>query len=395
MMKNKKMGILAVLVMLVAITLNAVGGTYAKYISAYSMTDEARVAKWDFRDVAINEVDLFEASYTNDNGVYVASSDASKVIAPGTNGEYNYDITGTAETNFQISGSTKIVNKVILATGKDDWNKGELLYDPIEFSFDGGTTWSRLSDLGATVDYDDNGNAQLVYEESSTNPTVYAANTVLKAGDVAGSISWRWAFEADENNTYSNDTMDTKLGTDVVNNKGLTITAAIGTTVVQTEAAPTAGTTKKPVTLSNKINRVASKAEDNAAGLSAYGMNTDDTKDVIFNGIKLSGTIKKNDSALAKNMFGDMASGYYYALVLSENAARVEFTGKVQGGLNLDAGSVQTLGWNNVEAGDALTIGLYNSADKTENKFTITVKDVAGDVVQEIEVDYSELNFAA
>lgn len=395
MMRNKKMGILAVLVMLVAVTLNAVGGTYAKYISAYSMTDEARVAKWDFRDEAVNTVDLFEASYSNENGVYVASSDASKVIAPGTEGEYKYDITGTAETNFMISKSTKIVNKVILATAQGAWNEGTLLYDPIEFDL--GNGWVRLSELeGVEVAYDAKGNAQLVYELTTTSPAIYAANTVLKAGDIAGTIKWRWVFEADEENTYSNDVMDTKLGTDVVENEDLTITASIGVTVEQTQLAPTAtAETKKTVTLSNKLNRVKEMAEENAAGFAAYGMNAADTEDVVFNGVKLTGTIRKNNSELANSMFGDMASGYYYALVVSEDAARVEFTGKVQGGYHYTKGELKTLGWNGVKAGEALMIGLYNDANAENNKFTITVKDDAGEVVQEITVDYSELNFAA
>lgn len=380
------------LLMAVAITGYSVAGTYAKYISSIDYTDQARVAKWDFRSQSTNTVDLFEASYTNDSGVYVASKDAAKVIAPGTSGEYSYSIVGTAETNFKISGSTKIVNKVILATGENDWNKGTLLYDPVQFDLGDGT-YKTLSELGATVSYDDDGNAQLVYEVTSESPIVYAANTELKAGDVSGTIKWKWAFDKDEA-SHIVDTLDTKLGTDVVENEDLTITASISTSVVQTKEAPTAGLTAKPITLSNRLDRVAAKAEDNQKGIAAYGMNTADYKDVFFNGVKLTGTMNKNTNDLATNMFGDMASGYYYAFVVSEDAARVEWTGKVQGGKNLSAGSVQTLGWNNVEAGDALPIGLYNDTNKAERNFTITIKNAVGDVIQTINVDYSDLVMA-
>lgn len=380
------------LLMAVAITGYSVAGTYAKYISSIDHTDQARVAKWDFRSQSTNTVDLFEASYTNDDGVYVASKDAAKVIAPGTSGEYSYSIAGTAETNFKISGSTKIVNKVILATGANDWNKGTLLYDPVQFDLGNGT-YKTLSELGATVSYDDNGNAQLVYELKGDSSIVYPAKYELKAKDVSGTIKWKWAFDKDEA-SHIVDTLDTKLGTDVVENENLTITATISTSVEQTKEAPTTGRTEKPITLSNRLDRVAAKAEDNQKGIAAYGMNTADYKDVFFNGVKLTGTMNKNTNALATNMFGDMASGYYYAFVVSEDAARVEFTGKVQGGKNFAAGEVKTLGWNNVEAGAALPIGLYNDTDKSARNFTITIKNAEGTVIQTINVDYSDLVMA-
>ena len=181
MMKNKKMGVLAVLVMLVAVTLNAVGGTYAKYISTYGMTDEARVAKWDFTETSSKNVDLFKNSYTKDGNTVVASSDAWKVIAPGTEGFYQYQVSGTAEVNYKVSNTLKVTNNVKLDNG----------YDPLEFSVDG-TIWLSADDFNTKYATD-----------ATTNAIVYPANSKAKVG---GTIYWRWVFET------GHDDLDTQLG---------------------------------------------------------------------------------------------------------------------------------------------------------------------------------------
>lgn len=106
-MKNKKMGIVAVLVMLVAVTLNSVGGTYAKYISKIDMTDEARVAKWhmdltDGNGSGNYNLDLFDTSYVYNGKEYVKSVDTDKVVAPGTKGESSFEITATSEVRYTV-----------------------------------------------------------------------------------------------------------------------------------------------------------------------------------------------------------------------------------------------------------------------------------------------------
>ena len=144
---KKKMTVLGVLALAVAITASQVGGTYAKYISSYGTTDQARVAKWDFNETNTNTVDLFQQSYTNENGTFVASKDAYKVVAPGTEGEYSYSVKGTAEVNFKVVNTLKIENNVVLKDENDN-----VIYDPIEFSTDGGKTWAKAAEITAVND---------------------------------------------------------------------------------------------------------------------------------------------------------------------------------------------------------------------------------------------------
>lgn len=120
-MKNKKMGIVAVLVMLVAITLNSVGGTYAKYISKIDMTDEARVAKWHMDLTNGNgsgnyKLDLFDTSYVYDvdGKEYVKSVDTDKVVAPGTKGESSFEITAKSEVRYTMSYNFDAVRDFIV-----------------------------------------------------------------------------------------------------------------------------------------------------------------------------------------------------------------------------------------------------------------------------------------
>lgn len=256
MMKNKKMGILAVLVMLVAVTLNAVGGTYAKYISTYGTTDEARVAKWNFVDKSVNTVDLFKQSYTKtteDDGTYayVASSDAWKVIAPGTNGVYEYQIEGTAETNFKVSQVLNIVNNVKLDNG----------YDPLEFRINDGQ-WVKASEVTAVDD-----------------ETVYPANANITVG---GKIEWRWEFET------GNDDFDTELGSLAVENN-LTVMVSIGATVEQTQDAPTAANkAMAPLAYAGLTNKLSAEQKKDLVEIGYKTQNASTT----FNGSVLAGKVK-------------------------------------------------------------------------------------------------------
>ncbi len=313
MMKNKKMGILAVLVMLVAVTLNSVGGTYAKYISQYGVTDTARVARWSFNDTAVRTVDLFEQSYTKDTDkhTYVASSDMYKVIAPGTEGSYAYQIEGTAETNFEITKNVKVTNSVVypMSDGK--------LYDPVEFSFDGGKSYKRLSDIATNVTYDTVKKAY-VYELNTADGKVYAANTVLSGNDaIKDSIAWRWRFDKECStneagvetckNPYSNDFYDTELGKQInLASPQYTIEATIGVSVVQTDKVATEGVADKAHTSIN-----LSSAEKDAV-VKAWGYDENNAK-LSFDGKTVKGSVKaySADSALFKKYNVTDASPYF------------------------------------------------------------------------------------
>lgn len=93
---KKKMTVLGVLLMVVAITSYSVGGTYAKYISAFDAADEARVAKWtvDFEEDSTYTInDLFKESYTyGSNGIVVKALGGESCSTTLTHNGITYDI---------------------------------------------------------------------------------------------------------------------------------------------------------------------------------------------------------------------------------------------------------------------------------------------------------------
>lgn len=364
MMKNKKMGVLAVLVMLVAVTLNAVGGTYAKYISQYGVTDEARVAKWDFRDKSTNVVDLFQNSYTNTNDdTVVASSDAWKVIAPGTEGHYSYDVSGSAETNFKVSQELVVINNVVLEDAS-----GNVYYDPIEFSTDG-TTWMNADDFNAA--------------HPATADVVYAANTYAS---VKGTIYWRWQFET------GHDALDTELGSKAVANPAdYVISAKISATVEQTQEA---ATSHPYVSVSNRLTD-AQYAEAVALGYKPdYAVTT-------FNGKEIYGDVNEYTDETLRTWYNVAGvENYFYALNMTAPAGY-----KL---INVSAGNKVLI--DNTTGSDAksdvVIINLrstgsqefvYKLVDATGNDIEIETTDADGNVKKVVNqsIDYSGLTFNA
>lgn len=184
-MKNAKMTIVAVLVALVAVTTYSVGGTYAKYTDTFEgSTDTARVAKWaiqlDQNSTTVDKTfdfDLFgslkEADGTTAEG-NVSSSNTDKVIAPGTGGKVELDLFNNSEVDAAYK-----VEYTVNTNGV-----------PIEFSVDGGTTWT-------------------------TSLTNVAATDINSGATDDIDIQWRWAFEGKDSENYQTQTdeADTSLGT--------------------------------------------------------------------------------------------------------------------------------------------------------------------------------------
>ena len=129
------------LLMAVAVTGYSVSGTYAKYTSKIDLTDEARVAKWDFyaRDggnctkvegvyneqtgqmdgvrwecAEATKLNLFSDSYTynNDTKLYVKSFDGDKVVAPGTKGDFALRFGGAMEVRHDFKLAFKADREV-------------------------------------------------------------------------------------------------------------------------------------------------------------------------------------------------------------------------------------------------------------------------------------------
>ena len=173
--KNKASTLTLVLLLLVMVTLGTLGGTFAKYTSSAKGTDSARVAKWSIKvsdaDMAQTDtftIDLFNTAYNNDN---VKSKGTDNVVAPGTTGQFAFDVENASEVTAQYKVDFAITNAAGI---------------PIKFSVDGGTTWSTdLSD----VDF----------------------KTIAMGAKEKITIDWKW-----ETATDAADTALGKVGTDTI-----------------------------------------------------------------------------------------------------------------------------------------------------------------------------------
>lgn len=181
MKKTKALKVLLVLTLIIVAVIIAVSSTYARYITAITGTDKARVAHWKVN--ATNEIeDLFADSYTH---VVGKDGDGTAVIAPGTSGTYTFSITGSVETDYKLT---------INATGTDDINGAVSGYNPIKYTFQKN---SETAKTGLTF-------AALLTEINGIDD----GTTTHKAGTLPTdtyTIGWSWAIDGD-------DAKDTELG---------------------------------------------------------------------------------------------------------------------------------------------------------------------------------------
>lgn len=177
-MKRNKLFILGICTVMVAlVSLSLVSGTWAKYTSTVSGEDSARVAKWAFSTVDLeNEevtFDLFNTTTYSDSNVDVNGvNDNEVVIAPGTTGSFSFTVKNNSE-----------VNAVYSAIFESD-EAGV----PLVFSTDG-TNWvGTLEELNVS-------------------------DEAFNMGDTATvNVHWKWAFEGGEASGWT-DANDTTLGT--------------------------------------------------------------------------------------------------------------------------------------------------------------------------------------
>ena len=161
------MKVFSVLLALTLILSCSMFATMAKYSSNATITDSASVAAWSFtvnnKEIATASaqslaIDLFSTVKDTKDGS--AETDVkSGMIAPGTTGSFSLDIKNTAEVNATYALTLSADNEAGV---------------PLEFSTDGGKTWSDdLSDIAA------NGNIAMG-----------ASKSVV--------VEWRWAFGGDD-----------------------------------------------------------------------------------------------------------------------------------------------------------------------------------------------------
>ena len=216
MRKNKMMRLASALLVAVLLTTCAISGTFAKYVTEVTATDNARVAHWGFEatDSSITFTDLFNETYTN-----VKSSETGKnVIAPGTTGygtfKFDYDNDAAApEVAY-----TFVVSTAGSSCAQEIQDNKNIIWYLNDVKAGTNGTWSEL--MTAIEDLDGN----VAQYDAGTLPTAFNANQTIK-------ISWEWLFEGGSatyvvgGNTLNQDQYDTYMGNmDVLSNVTLTIT---------------------------------------------------------------------------------------------------------------------------------------------------------------------------
>lgn len=207
MKKNKFMKLASGLLVLCLMTTCVIGATLAKYTTANTTTDQARVAKWGVK-VSADTPATFNTQYNKTESgagvpaLTVVSSDSKKVVAPGTSGDAAaFSITGKPEVAVRITFEMTVTSDVMLGQGDYTDINGNLVnvandYYPVKFTLNDGTDnvvdGKTLTDVKAYLE---------------ANPIIVEANHELKT-EVTYTLSWEWAFEG----VGVNDKADTLLG---------------------------------------------------------------------------------------------------------------------------------------------------------------------------------------
>lgn len=208
---NNKITLFAIFaIILTIIALIATSGTYAKYTSSKETTTaRARVAKWS---VLINGDDmtdqsqtvtfnLFDSIYDTDedggdssaletNVTRAAASSSTKIIAPGVSGSFSFAIENASEVDIKYSLEFEEENEI---TVQDTNGNDQTVYIPILYSTSKNGTY-----------YDAAGLTTYLQEN---------AQTMAQGGTRTVTIYWKWDYEADSTNAYSQtNAKDTALG---------------------------------------------------------------------------------------------------------------------------------------------------------------------------------------
>jgi len=212
MKKNVMMRMASFLLVAVLISTSAISGTYAKYVTADSVNDSARVAK--FGVVVTADGSLLADTYkdapeTTAAAITVDSDNGDKVVAPGTNNgdnTFKFSITGTPEVDVEVKVEVSDdTDDVFLkaANGLPDMTTGDV-NDTFDLSADYYPVKYTLTKQGAAVVT--NGTlAQLVTALEAISDTEVDANTNLGTEFGEYVITWKWDFNG-------NDQADTLLG---------------------------------------------------------------------------------------------------------------------------------------------------------------------------------------
>lgn len=201
MKKNVMMRVASIMLVLVLMSSSVISGTFAKYVTADSATDKARVAKWGVEFVPETDGMFltqynYDVAQTNVTGAYSVKSN-EKVVAPGTKGA-GYSFTTKHKDDTAPEVSYKVSFKL------DDTSENIFLdtYLPIAYKVTVGTT-----DIGtASHNFNDlkDNLAKAMYMYDVDEKQYYISNDAgaswAKFGGPGGAapkmvLSWEWPFE--------------------------------------------------------------------------------------------------------------------------------------------------------------------------------------------------------
>lgn len=219
MKKNWTMRVGVALVALTLITSCFVGGTFAKYTTAGTGTDSARVARFGVTVTANGN--MFTDEYANaDNSVTVVGRGGAKVVAPGTRGDMaSMTLHGEPEVDVKVTYKATVELS-------NNWEDAEgNFYFPLDIIVNG-----REVELSGATSKD--AVISAVANAINNYSKTYKAGTNLSTSTVGAeslAISWEWDFEGND------DVKDTFLGDQANKGNAGRITIGVKTTVTQVD----------------------------------------------------------------------------------------------------------------------------------------------------------------
>ena len=196
MKKNTFMRVASALLVAVLLTTCAIAGTFAKYTTSVTGTDQARVAYWGFKseNASITINDLFKTSYDQHVNAPV------DVIAPGT--------TNSATFHFQFADNDGILAPEVAYTLEVSTTGSSIANDikanaNIQWKLDNGE-WGTWDAMIAAIE---------ALDGSTDGFATHAENTLPAAfeDEAMHTVYWRWIFS----NGAEGDAADTAMGNKV------------------------------------------------------------------------------------------------------------------------------------------------------------------------------------
>lgn len=195
--------------MAAVVTLSITAGTFAKYTTEKTVSDSARVAKFDVSlGSDSSTIDIFKTAYgTSGTEEIKAANGTDKVVAPGASGDFSIDVVNNGEVAVAVSTTAT-------GTGLDKvpliFKFGENYYSDY---FEAGAINAKVgaADVASITIA---GNVQAMFTAAFTGSETIAANAG-NGGKLTKEMSWFWpaeSYKTTETNVAGGDSRDTTLG---------------------------------------------------------------------------------------------------------------------------------------------------------------------------------------